>query len=84
MANGSRQIGDSTVTVHRDGGTTMTPETERTQRILDEAFAKFKLENAEVAQTLEMLNVSFGEYVQMLSNLHSDPQTTSGNAQTTG
>jgi len=60
----------------------MTPESERMQRVLDEAFAKLKQEHPEVVQAIEALNVSFAEYMTLLSAQTQDVQTISGNTQT--
>jgi hypothetical protein len=56
-----------------------TLEIERIQSALDAAFADFKTQNPELAQALETLNISYGEYLRVLSGLNADPQTTSGN-----
>lgn len=60
----------------------MTPESEKVQRILDEAFAKLKQEHPEVVQAIEAMNVSFAEYLTILSAQTKEVQTTSGNALT--
>ncbi len=60
----------------------MTLDSERTQRILDEAFAKFKSDHPEVAHAIESMNMSYAEYLRILSGLSSDIQTTAGSAQT--
>lgn len=60
----------------------MTPENERAQRILDEAFAKLRQDHPEVVQAIEAMNVSFAEYVTILSAQTAEPQTISGNAHT--
>ncbi len=60
----------------------MTPESERVQRVLDDAFAKFRQDHPEIVQALETMNISFAEYLMILSAQTKDQQTTSGNAQT--
>ena len=62
--------------------TTMTPENERAQRVLDEAFAKFRQDHPDVVQAIETLNISFEQYLTALSTQNNDVQTVSGNAQT--
>jgi hypothetical protein len=62
--------------------TSMTPESEKVQRVLDDAFGKFRHDHPEVVQAIEAMNVSFAQYLAVLSAQTTDPQTTSGNAQT--
>jgi hypothetical protein len=60
----------------------MTPENENVQRVLDGAFAKLRQDYPEVVQAIETMNISFAEYLTILSAQAKDPQTISGNAQT--
>jgi hypothetical protein len=60
----------------------MTPENEAVQRVLDVAFAKFSEEHPEIVQAIEAMNVSFAEYLTVLSAQTQDVHTVSGNAQT--
>ena len=60
----------------------VTPESERVQRVLDDAFAKFRQDHPEIVQAIEAMNISFAEYLMILSAQTKDQQTTSGNAQT--
>lgn len=60
----------------------MSPENEKAQRVLDEAFAKLRQDHPEVVQAIEAMNVSFAEYLMVLSAQTKDVQTTSGNALT--
>jgi hypothetical protein len=60
----------------------MTPESERVQRVLDDAFAKLRQDHPDVVQAIETMNVSFAEYLTILAAQTKDAQTTSGNAQT--
>jgi hypothetical protein len=50
------------------------------QSALDAAFADFKGQNPVLAQALETLNISYGEYLRMQAALNSGIHTTSGNA----
>jgi hypothetical protein len=59
----------------------MTPESEKAQRVLDEAFAKFRQDHPQVVEAIEAMNVSFTEYLMVLSAQTRDAQTISGNAQ---
>jgi hypothetical protein len=56
-----------------------TPEIQKIQLDLDTAFADFKSQNPELAQALETLNITYSEYLRVLSGLNTEPQTTSGN-----
>lgn len=56
-----------------------TAEVERIQAAIDAAFADFKSQNPDLAQALETLNISYSEYLRVLSGLNAEPQTTSGN-----
>jgi len=56
-----------------------TAEIEKIQAALDAAFADFRNQNPELAQALETLNISYAEYLRLLSGLNTEPQTTSGN-----
>jgi hypothetical protein len=60
----------------------MTLESERVQRVLDDAFAKLRQDYPEVVQAIEAMNISFAEYLTILSAQTKDVQTISGNAQT--
>jgi hypothetical protein len=60
----------------------MTPESEQIQKVLDEAFARFRAEHPEVAASIEATSVPFAEYLAILSHLNYDTTTTTGNAQT--
>lgn len=51
------------------------------QESLDEAFARFKDENPEVAEAMRVLNISYAEYLRFLSGLRTEPQSVSGNTQ---
>lgn len=53
-------------------------EIKQIQENLDEAFAQFKRENPELAEALQVMNVSFAEYIQMLSNLRANQTSISG------
>jgi hypothetical protein len=57
-----------------------TLEIDRIQSVLDVAFADFKAQNPELAEALETLNISYSEYLRVLSGLNAEPQTASGNA----
>jgi hypothetical protein len=61
----------------------MTPENEKVQRVLDEAFTKLRQEHPDVVKAIEAMNLSFAEYLTILSTQTADAQTTSGNAQNT-
>jgi hypothetical protein len=58
----------------------MTPESEKAQRVLDEAFAKLRQDQPEVVQAMETMNISFAEYLAILSAQNIEAQTTAGNA----
>lgn len=60
----------------------MTPESEKVQRVLDEAFAKLRQEHPDVVQAIETTNLSFAEYLTILAAQTADAQTILGNAQT--
>jgi hypothetical protein len=60
----------------------MTPESEKIQRVLDDAFAKLRQDHPEVVQAIEAMNISFAHYLAVLSAQTTEPQSTSGNAQT--
>jgi hypothetical protein len=54
------------------------PDAQKIQQALDEAFAQFKRDNPELADALQVMNVSFAEYVQMLANLRATETSVSG------
>lgn len=60
----------------------MSPENELAQQVLDVAFAKFREEHPEVVDAIEAMNVSFAQYLTVLSAQSGEPQTVSWNAQT--
>lgn len=53
------------------------------QNVLDEAFDQFKDANPEVAEAMQVLNISYAEYLRVLSGLRVEPQSVSGNSETT-
>jgi hypothetical protein len=55
-------------------------DVQRIQSVLDAAFADFKDQNPVVAQALETLNISYGEYLRIQAALNPGIHTTSGNA----
>jgi hypothetical protein len=57
------------------------PETQQIQKILDDAFARFQAEHPEVVQSLEEMNITFADYLQILSGMNDSVQPMSGNAQ---
>ncbi len=57
------------------------PETQSIQKILDDAFARFQAEHPEVVQSLEEMNITFADYLQILSGMNDSVQPISGNAQ---
>jgi hypothetical protein len=60
----------------------MTPESEAVQKVLDEAFAKFRSDYPEIARTLDAMGISFSQYLATMQGLRPDLQTTSGSAST--
>ncbi|HEX4055936.1 MAG TPA: hypothetical protein VHX86_16855 [Tepidisphaeraceae bacterium] len=58
----------------------MQSDTERDQKIIDQAFAKFTADFPEVAQSIEAMRISYADYLSMLSNLSGEIPTTVGNA----
>lgn len=59
-----------------------TEKAQQMQDALDTAFAAFSQEHPEVADALRVFNVSYAEYLQMMSSLREDGKTISGNAYT--
>lgn len=55
-------------------------DVQKIQSALDQAFADFKGQNPVVAQALETLNISYGEYLRIQAALNPGVHTTSGNA----
>jgi len=55
-------------------------EVEEIRSNLDAAFADFKSQNPELANALEVLNISYNEYLSLLMGLNGEFQTISGNA----
>lgn len=55
-------------------------DVQKIQAALDAAFADFKSQNPVVAQALETLNISYGEYLRIQAALNPGIHTTSGNA----
>jgi hypothetical protein len=60
----------------------MTTDAERIQKILDEAFAKFKADFPSVAHSIEIMKLSYAEYLTVLSKLSNEIPTRVGNAVT--
>jgi hypothetical protein len=44
----------------------VTPENEKVQRVLDDAFAKLRQDYPEVVQAIEAMNISFAQYMTIL------------------
>ncbi len=59
----------------------MSPEYEAVQHNLEQAFSRFRQENPSVAQTIETMNMTFSEYVQLMYGVQPDVQAMTGNAQ---
>jgi hypothetical protein len=55
-------------------------DVQKLQSDLDAAFADFKSQNPVVAEALETLNISYGEYLRIQAGLNAGTHTTSGNA----
>ena len=58
----------------------MSPESQAAQKVLDEAFARFKVDYPEVARTIETMSVSFEQYLATMQGLRPDLETVSGTA----
>ena len=56
-------------------------EVQKIQDSLDVAFANFRLENPELSEALRVLNISYAEYLRVLSG-QLEPSTSSGNSYT--
>jgi hypothetical protein len=59
-----------------------TSDVEKMQLRLDEAFARFREQNPEVAEAMRVLQISYAEYLRVLSGLNIGIDTVSGNTQT--
>jgi len=55
-------------------------EVREIQATLDSAFADFKSQNPELAKALEVLNISYREYLCVLMGIKAELQTVSGSA----
>jgi hypothetical protein len=56
----------------------VTPEGEAAQKVLDEAFARFRADYPEIARTLDAMNVSFEQYLATIQDLRPDLETGTG------
>jgi hypothetical protein len=56
----------------------MTAESEAVQKVLDEAFTKFRSDYPEIARTLDAMGVSFAQYLATMQDLRPDLHTASG------
>jgi DNA-binding transcriptional LysR family regulator len=48
------------------------------QKVLDEAFDRFRADYPEIARTLDAMNVSFAQYLATMQDLRPDLQTITG------
>lgn len=65
-----------------DGGLIMpTTDIQKTQEILEQAFATFAVEHPDVAEAMRTMNISFQEYLEALARL-KETSSSSGNAST--
>ena len=50
----------------------VTPEIEAVQRVLDQAFARFRADYPEIAKTLDAMGVSYSQYLATVQDLRPD------------